>query len=235
MPRSPQGHPVIIQAGASDAGIDLSAEVGEVIFSTPNSLDAAQAHYRTLKKKTSTFGRSPDHVKILPGLSPVVGKSDDEAEVKFKHLQSMIHPVVAREILGTVLGHVDLSPYPLDGPLPDLGETNASKSTLKQFTEIAQKEDLTILELAMRVAGARGKAVVRGSAKTIADFMEEWFVGGGSDGFNILPPYLPGALNDFVDLVVPELQRRGLFRKEYSGHTLRENLGLPRPQSRYSL
>ena len=196
VPRSPQGHPVIIQAGASDAGINLSAEVGEVIFSTPNSLEAAQAHYHTLKKKMATFNRSPDQVKILPGLSTIIGETDEEAEAKFENLQSMIHPIVARDILGTVLGHVDLSPYPLDGPLPDLGETNASKSMLKQFTEIAQKENLTILELAMRVAGARGKTVVRGSPNTITDFMEEWFVEEGVDGFNTLLPYLPGALNN---------------------------------------
>jgi len=148
-------------------------------------------------------------------------------------MQALIHPVVAREILSTVLGGVDLSGYSLDAELPDLPPSNASQSTFQAVTEMARRERLTIRQIALRVAGARGKSVVRGSPQQIADIMEEWFVNEACDGFNIMPPYLPGALDDFVALVIPELQRRGLFRTEYEGRTLRENLGLPRPESRY--
>ena len=231
--RPPQGHPIIVQAGASEAGISLAAEIAEAIFCTPNNLTDAKSYYADIKGRLSQHGRSPDDIKVLPGLSPCIAESRDEAEAKYDHLQSMIHPIVAREILGTVLGHVDLSPYDLNGPLPDLGETNASQSTLEYFSKMARDENLTILQLAMRVAGARGKAVIKGSPADVADFMEEWFMEEGADGFNILPPYLPGALNDFVDLVIPELQRRNIYRIEYTGSTLRENLGLRRPESRY--
>jgi alkanesulfonate monooxygenase SsuD/methylene tetrahydromethanopterin reductase-like flavin-dependent oxidoreductase (luciferase family) len=134
-----------------------------------------------------------------------------------------------------VLGNVDLAPYPFDGPLPDnLPRSNASQSIFENVTAMARRENLSIRQVALRVAGARAKAVVHGSPQTIADIMEEWFRKEGCDGFNIMPPFLPGGLDDFVDLVIPELQRRGLFRTEYEGRTLRENLGLNRPASRYA-
>lgn len=233
VPRSAQGQPVIVQAGASDAGIAISAEFAEVTFCSPNSLEIAKTYYEKLKAKMAEFGRPPEHCKVMPGLSAIIGDTEAEAEEKYEELQSNIHPIVARDILGTVLGHFDLSPYPLDGPLPEITETSGSTSTLNELTQIARDENLTILQLAMRVAGARGKAVIRGTPAHIADFMEEWFVNHGCDGFNILPPVLPGGLNDFVDKVIPELQRRGIFRTEYAGSTLRENLGLPRVESRY--
>jgi len=133
-----------------------------------------------------------------------------------------------------VLGNVDLAPYPFDGPLPEnLPRSNASLSIFQNVTDMARRENLTIRQVAMRVAGARAKAVIHGSSQTIADYMEQWFREEGCDGFNIMPPFLPGGLDDFVDLVIPELQRRGLFRTEYEGKTLRENLGLRRPESRY--
>ena len=142
--------------------------------------------------------------------------------------------MVCREILSTVLGGVDLSGYSLDDPMPEVPKSNASQSTYEYVMDMARRENLTIRQTALRVAGARGKNVVRGSAQQIADMMEEWFVNEACDCFNIMPPYLPGALDDFVDLVIPELQRRGLFRSEYEGRTLRENLGLPRPPSRHA-
>lgn len=233
VPRPPQGHPVIVQAGASDAGIKLAAEFAEVVFCSPNSLNVAQSYYQRLKGEMEKHGRAPYHAKVLPGLSPVIGETMSEAEEKNDALQEIIHPVVARGILETVLGYIDLSDYDFDGPMPELGETNASQSTVDELTMIAREENLTIRQLALRVAGARGKLVLMGTPGHIADFMEDWFTNYGCDGFNILPPILPGSLNDFVDHVVPELQRRGLFRTEYQGTTLRENLGLPRPLSRY--
>jgi len=235
VPRCLQGRPVIVQAGGSDDMIGVAAEFAEVIFCAPLTLEAAQTFYATLKGKLSAFGRSPDEMKIMPGLSAVIGRTDAEAKENYDYLNSLVHPIVAREILSMVLGNVDLTPYPFDGPLPEnLPHTNASQSIFANVTEMARRENLTIRQVAMRVAGARAKAVIHGSPQTVADIMEEWFRKDGCDGFNIMPPFLPGALDDFVDLVIPELQRRGLFRREYQGKTLRENLGLTRPESRYA-
>lgn len=235
IPRSPQGHPVIVQAGGSEDMIAVAAEFAEVIFCAPLTLQAAQSLYATLKGRLAVHGRTPDEMKIMPGLSPVVGRTDEEARENYEQLNSLIHPVVAREILSMVLGNVDLSPYPFDGPLPEnLPRSNASQSIFTEVTAMARRENLSIRQVATRVAGARAKAVVHGSPATIADMMEEWFVKDGCDGFNIMPPFLPGGLDDFVDLVIPELQRRRLFRTEYEGRTLREHLGLKRPQSRHA-
>jgi alkanesulfonate monooxygenase SsuD/methylene tetrahydromethanopterin reductase-like flavin-dependent oxidoreductase (luciferase family) len=171
----------------------------------------------------------------MPGLSCYIGRTEDEAKEKYDYQNSLMHPVVAREILSTVLGNVDLTPYDFDGPLPDnLPMSNASQSTFKYVTELAKKDNLTMRQIAQVVAGARAKLVMVGTPKSLADRMEQWYVEEAADGFNIMPPYLPGALNEFVDMVIPELQRRGLFRTEYTGRTLREHLGLPRPASRYA-
>jgi N-acetyl-S-(2-succino)cysteine monooxygenase len=234
VPRTPQGRPVIVQAGGSEDMIAVAAEFAEVIFCAPLNLQQAQTFYANIKGQLGKHGRSPDEMKVMPGLSAIVGRTEAEAQERYEHLQSLIHPIVAREILSTVLGGVDLSPYPFDGPLPEnLPLSNASHSTFANVTEMARKENLTMRQVAMRVAGARAKAVVRGSPTQVADHMEEWFRNGGCDGFNLMPPFLPGGLDDFVELVLPELRRRGLFRSEYEGRTLRENLGLARPVSRY--
>src|SRR5215813_10378531 len=229
VPRTPQGRPVIVQAGGSDDMIAVAAEFAEVIFCAPLTLEQAKTFYAKIKGRLVEHGRAPDAMKIMPGLSVIVGRTEAEANEKYEELQSLIHPVVAREILSTVLGGVDLTSYPFDGPLPDnLPMSNASQSTFHNVRDMARKENLT-----MRVAGARAKSVVRGSPQQVADHMEQWFREDGCDGFNIMPPYLPGGLDDFVELVVPELRRRGLFRSEYESHTLREHLGLKRPVSRY--
>jgi FMN-dependent oxidoreductase (nitrilotriacetate monooxygenase family) len=235
VPRTPQGRPVIVQAGGSDDMIAVAAEFAEVIFCAPLTLEVAQKFYANLKGRVAGYGRSPDQVKIMPGLSAIVGRTEAEAQERYEYLQSLIHPIVAREILSLVLGSVDLSAYPLDGPMPEnLPLSNASQSTFQNVTEMARRENLTMRQVAMRVAGARGKSVIKGSPQQVADHMEQWFREGGCDGFNLMPPVLPGGLDDFVELVVPELQRRGLFRTEYEGRTLRENLGLERPVSRYA-
>lgn len=236
-PRPPQGYPVLVQAGASEDGRDLAAHFAEIIFSNHFELGAAQAFRADVKARAAALGRNPDHVLIMPGLSPIVGRTSEEAEERYAYLQSLIDPVVAREILSTVLGGPDLSGYSFDGPLPDDIRPRAShkgNASFENWVDLARRENLTIRELAYRAAGARGKAVVRGSPAEIADHMEAWFTNGGADGFNIMPPYLPGALNDFTDFVIPELQRRGLFQTEYTGSTLREHLGLPRPPGRYA-
>jgi alkanesulfonate monooxygenase len=235
VPRPPQGRPVIVQAGGSDDMVAVAAEFAEVIFCAPLTLETAQKFYADLKSKAAGYGRSADEVRIMPGLSAVVGRTQAEANEQFEYLQSLIHPVVAREILSLVLGSVDLSSYALDGPFPEnLPLSNASQSTFQYVIEMARNEKLTLRQVAMRVAGARGKSVVRGSPIEVADHMERWFKEGGCDGFNLMPPFLPGSLDDFVELVLPELRRRGLFRSEYEGRTLRDHLGLARPPSRYA-
>ncbi len=236
IPRSPQGHPVIVQAGTSDDGMDVAARFAEVIFSANLTIESCQKYFREVKTRAADkFGRNPDHLKVMPGLSVYVGRTEEEANEKYDYQNSLMHPVVAREILSTVLGGVDLTPYPFDGPLPDnLPMSNASQSTFKYVTGLAKEKNMTMRQIAQVVAGARAKLVIKGSPQQVADMMEQWYVEEAADGFNIMPPYLPGALDDFVELVIPELQRRGLFRTEYVGRTLREHLGLPRPPSRYT-
>jgi N-acetyl-S-(2-succino)cysteine monooxygenase len=227
--RSPQGHPVMVQAGASEPGKDLAAATAEAIFAASQTLADAQAFYADIKGRVEKYGRNPDHVKILPGVFPVVGRTEEEAREKFEELQSRIHPVVGLALLSTTLGGLDLSGYPLDGPLPELPETNGPKSRQKLVIDIARRDNLTIRQLYLSIAGARGHWQVVGTAEQIADRLEERFVKDGADGFNVMAPHLPGGLEDFITFVVPELRRRGLFRTEYEGRTLRENLGLPYP------
>jgi FMN-dependent oxidoreductase (nitrilotriacetate monooxygenase family) len=231
-PRPPQGHPVIVQAGTSNDGMDISAQFAEVIFSAHWSLEACKKYSTEVKTRAADkFGRSPDHLKVMPGLSCFVAETESEADEKYEYMQSLIHPIVAREILSTIFGGFDLSQFPFDGPLPEIPMTGGSQSTMQAAINLARDENLTIRQLAMRIAGARGKIVIKGTPSQIADHIQHWFEEEAADGFNIMPPFLPGGLDDFVNLVIPELQRRGLFRTEYTGRTLREHLGLPRPRS----
>jgi alkanesulfonate monooxygenase len=229
--RPVQGWPVIVQAGASDAGRQLAAETAEVVFAAGSSLANAQRFYADVKGRMEKFGRNPDHLKILPGALVVVGDSVEEAREKRARLDSLVHYANAIASLSIALGH-DASGFDPDGPLPEVPDTNASKSGRERVIELAKREKLTVRQLAQRLGGYGGHAFV-GTPATIADQMEEWLVTRGSDGFNVMFPFLPAGLEDFVDRVVPELQRRGLFRREYEGKTLRENLGLPRPESTF--
>jgi alkanesulfonate monooxygenase len=173
----------------------------------------------------------------MPGLNAIVGRTAAEAKEKHAFLQSKIHPDVGLELLSNQLGNFDLSQYDLDGPLPDVPESlyaTASQSSTRNIVRWAKEEGLTIRQIYERFAGARGQRTLIGSPVDIVDDMEKWFCNYGVDGFLVHPPYLPGGIADFVELVVPELQNRGLFRSEYEGTTLRENLGLERPASRYA-
>jgi FMN-dependent oxidoreductase (nitrilotriacetate monooxygenase family) len=226
-----QGWPVIVQAGASEAGRQLAAETAEVVFAAGSRLADGQAFYKDVKSRMEAFGRDRDHLKILPGAFVVVGSTVDEARETRARLDSLVHYESAIASLSIALGH-DASRFDPDAPLPEIPETNASQSARERVIALGRRDGLTVRQLAQRLGGYSGLAFV-GTPQTIADEMEEWLIGEGSDGFNIMFPFLPAGLDDFVDLVVPELQRRGLFRREYEGATLRENLGLPRPDNRF--
>lgn len=229
--RPPQGWPVIVQAGASEPGKQLAAETAEAVFTGGGTLAQAQALYEDIKGRMDKLGRDRDHLKILPGAFVVVGDTVEEARKKRDLLDSLVHYDSAIAGLSVILG-TDASKFNPDGPLPPIPETNASKSGRDRLVEYAAKTNVTVRQLAQRVGGYGGLSFI-GTPATIADQMEEWLVTNASDGFNIMFPFLPQGLDDFVDKVVPELQRRGIFRRDYEGRTLRENLGLPRPKNRF--
>jgi len=229
--RPVQGWPVIVQAGASEAGRQLAAETAEAIFASARTLADGQAFYADVKGRMEKLGRDPDHLKVLPGCLVVVGDTTGEAQEKRAMLDSGVHYESSVAALSIALG-TDASIFAPDGPLPDVPETNTSRSGRERAIKLAREENLTVRQLAQRLGGYSGLAMV-GTPQTIADQMEEWLMERGCDGFNIMFPYLPEGLDDFVDRVVPVLQKRGLFRTEYEGVTLRENLGLPRPENCY--
>lgn len=227
--RSPQGRPVIAQAGASPAGRAVAARHGEVIFSGARRIEDAREYTADLKRRAAAIGRDPDEVKVFPLLSAIAAETREQAQEQYALLKTLLHPRVALGDVEYWLGSVDLTTYPLDGPLPELPVSNQSQSAQQQFYEAARRDNLTIRDFADRVSDAEG--IVVGSASDVADHIQEWFETGAADGFNVGFPYVPDSLDSFVELVVPELQRRGLFRTEYEGATLRENLGLTRPET----
>jgi FMN-dependent oxidoreductase (nitrilotriacetate monooxygenase family) len=229
--RPVQGWPVIVQAGSSEAGRQIAAETAEAVFTSQGTLAEGQRFYADVKGRMEKLGRARDDLKILPGAFVVVGDTLAEAKRKRALLDSLVHYDSAIASLSIALGH-DASGFDPDAMLPDIPESNASQSGRERTIALAKRENLTVRQLAQRLGGYAGLAMV-GTPAMIADEMEEWLVTGGSDGFNVMFPYLPGGLDDFVDQVVPELQRRGIFRREYEGKTLRENLGLSRPANRF--
>ncbi len=230
MARSPQGHPVIIQAGGSPSGLELAARTADVVFSVVQDLDSAKAAYADLKGRMAKYGRSPDELAVLPGVMPIVGSSDAQARETLSKLQSWLTPANAATLVASRIGY-DVSGYPLDGPVPPPPQTNNSHTFVHVLYETARREKMTLRDLYNLTAAARGHWVICGTPNRIADTLEEWFTSGAADGYNILPAYFPGAFNDFVDSVVPELQRRGLFRHNYQGTTLRDHFGLARPDA----
>ena len=226
-----QGWPVIIQAGASEAGRQLAAETAEVIFAAASSLEAGKAYFADVKGRARAIGRDPESIKILPGVLTIVGDTIEAAHAKRAHLDSLVHYGSGIGSLNSALGY-DVSGFDPDGYLPEIPQTNASQSARERVVAMARREHLTIRQLAQRVGSYGGLAFI-GTAQTIADSMEQWLIEEGCDGFNVMFPFLPEGLEAFVDTVVPELQRRGIFRKEYEGKTLRENLGLARPANRF--
>ncbi|GAA4561505.1 LLM class flavin-dependent oxidoreductase [Micromonospora coerulea] len=235
-PRPPQGRPLLVQAGSSADGIAFAARYAEAVFTAQQTLADGQAFYAALKRATAAAGRDPDLVKVLPGIAPVIGGTEEEARALADELEALIVPEHALAQLSGMTG-LDLTGLPLDGPLPELPDVSAVQSHQSRYqlvVELACRENLTIRQLIGRLGGGRGHRVVAGTPEQIADQIELWFTQGAADGFNVMPPLLPYGLEAFVDHVVPLLRERGLFRPEYTGRTLREHYGLPRPASTYA-
>jgi FMN-dependent oxidoreductase (nitrilotriacetate monooxygenase family) len=232
---SPQGRPVLVQAGASGTGRDVAARLAEVVFTAATTFEQAKEFYSDVMSRLPRFGRSQDQVKVMPGFYPVVAATQSEAQEKYDYLQSLIPTSVGISILEHTIGVHDLDKLPLDGPVPEMPDTNGPLSRQRLLLEQAKRDKLTFWELCLANAGPRGHALSIGTPTQVADEMEHWFKDGACDGFNVMPAFQPGSLKDFVDMVIPELQRRGLFRTEYEGATLRENLGLSKPVNRHHL
>lgn len=231
VPRSPQGHPVIVQAGSSEPGRALAARTADVVFAAQPAIESAQAFHADLNARLPLYGRSPGNILIMPGIFPVVGGTEAEAQAKYAELQDLIHPDIPRHFLATIFGRPELLDHPIDAPLPDWLTTDGSASRPALLLEMARRDNLTVRQLHLRVAGARGHHTIAGTPEQIADHMEAWFDGYAADGFNIMPPHLPQGLTDFIEGVIPVLRKRGRVRDDYAGSTLRENLGLPFPAS----
>jgi FMN-dependent oxidoreductase (nitrilotriacetate monooxygenase family) len=229
IPRPPQGYPVLVQSGSSEAGKELAARNAEVVFTAQSDIGEAVSFYADLKGRLARHGRTGDELKIFVGVFPYVGRTREEAEFKIASLHSLIDPVVGLSMLGTQLSGIDLSDYPLDGPMPEIPPTNCGQGRRELLLQLARRENLTIRQLYERVAASRGHWTIGGTAKDIADEIQTWWNEGAADGFIVMAPALPDGLESFVSLVIPELQRRGIFRNHYTASTLRGHLGLQRP------
>ena len=230
--RPPQGHPVIVVAGASDSAMELAARTADVIFTVTETKEAAQKFYADVKGRMAKYGRSPDELKVFPGAAIFVGETAEEAEADYRQLQDLIPEEVGIQVLSRIVG-VDLSVYSPKDPLPELPDTLGIRAFRNVLQKLSREDGYSIRQLYQHVLPARGHVVLKGSAAQVADVMEEWYRDKACDGFNMVAAYLPGGLEKVVDILIPELQRRGLFRTEYEGTTLRDSLGLPRPENRF--
>jgi FMN-dependent oxidoreductase (nitrilotriacetate monooxygenase family) len=238
LPCGPQGRPVLVQAGSSDAGRGFASRHAEAVFTAHLEKATAQEFYADMKKRVAGAGRSADQVLILPGLNPVIESTEAEAKRRQQELNELADPEIGRRTLSSRFGGHDFSHLPLDEPLkpedfPDPADVEASRSRAEMVTGLVQRESLTLRELLARLAGARGHITYAGTPEQVADLIEDWYQDGAADGFNVMPPLFPGMLDTFVDQVIPILQRRGLFRTEYEGKTLRDHYGLERPVGRF--
>lgn len=231
--RSKQGHPVIFQAGSSESGKNLAAKSADAVFTGHESIEEAKAFYRDVKSRAAAYGRSADEIAILPGIGPIIGRTEEEAERKYEELANLVSIDKALDYLGRFFEHHDFSRYPLDEPFPDLGDlgSNSFRSGTDKIKRTAKEQGLTLRQVALRSATPRGEFV--GTPEKIADLLQRWHEEEAADGF-IVHSAFPSGLTDFVELVVPILQERGLYRTEYESDTLRGNLGLPIPKNRYT-
>ncbi|MBK1657012.1 LLM class flavin-dependent oxidoreductase [Paracraurococcus ruber] len=229
--RTPQGRPILVQAGASEQGLEIAARSAEVVYSASHDVDSARDYYQNLKSRLAKHGRDWDHMKIMPGITLFIGRTEAEAREKYDLLNALVAPEIGLSYLYGQLG--DLRGHDLDGPVPD-PPGGPVKSIAKNLLALARKDNLTIRQLYTTIAAGFGGRILVGTPEQIVDDMEAWVEAGAADGFNICPPVLPLGLDEFVELVMPELRRRGMFRTEYEGATLRENLGVPMPPNRHT-
>ncbi len=231
--RCPQGRPIVSQAGSSGPGMELAARTADIVFTAQSDLAEAQAFYADLKARAVRHGRDPAHVKIMPGLMTIIGETEDEAQAKYRELQALLSDENSMRLLARLCGDLDIFAFPPDAPLPPLPLSNAAQARQRHLVEKAAREKLSIIQVARYLGTSLGHQLLVGTPASIADTMEAWLTQGACDGFTLLSPHYPVPLERFVDLVVPELQRRGLFRTDYAGSTLRDHLGLPVPPNRY--
>jgi FMN-dependent oxidoreductase (nitrilotriacetate monooxygenase family) len=231
--RSKQGRPLIFQAGSSEAGKDLAAREADAIFTGHPTLSAAREFYQDVKNRALALGRNPDELAILPGIAPIIGTTEEEAERKYQEIANLVSIDKALDYLGRYFEHHDFSQYPLDAPFPELGDLgkNSFQSHTDRIKQQAKAQNLTLRQVALQETTPKPTFI--GTPEKVADLIQEWFEGNGADGF-IIGSAVPNGLNDFVDFVVPILQKRGLFRTEYEAETLRGNLGIPYPENRYA-
>jgi FMN-dependent oxidoreductase (nitrilotriacetate monooxygenase family) len=235
-PRGPQGRPLLVQAGSSESGKDFAARYAEAVFTAQRSLEEGRAFYRDLKARLLKYGRSPDDLKVLPGLVPFIADTREEALALEQEFTDLVSPDYALRQLSSLLG-VDLTEHALDAPLPPLPQESDIEGGKSRFTlvkDLAERENLTVRQLIGKLGGGRGHRTFAGTPTDIADELQSWFENDAADGFNIMPPYLPGGLEDFVDRVVPILQERGLFRTDYTATTLRGHFGLAPVESQFA-
>jgi FMN-dependent oxidoreductase (nitrilotriacetate monooxygenase family) len=230
--RSPQGRPVVAQAGSSGVGMDLAARTADMVFTAQTTIPDAQAFSRALRALAVTHGRQPDHIKIFPGVMPIVGRSAQEARDKYEELRDLVDDTTGLRGVARLSGGLDLSQFDPDGPLPELPPSNAARARQDMIIAMG-KRGMTIRQIGRVLGMSQAHRVLYGTAEQMADDMQEWLEAEACDGFNLLFAHYPKPLDEFVDLVVPELQRRGIFRKEYEGATLRENLGVPFPKNSF--
>lgn len=232
--RPVQGHPIVAQAGSSEPGRELAARSADVVFTAQVSVPEAQAFYRDVKGRMAKYGRAPDDLKIMPGIRFVLGRTQAEAQGRYDEMVAGASDEGALASIQRLAGDLDLRQFDLDGPLPPLPPSNAAKARQAMMIELAKRERLSIRQLARRFTFSLGHLVFVGTPVGLADMMQEWFEARAADGFTMLSPWYPGPIEEVADQVVPELQARGLFRTEYEGATLRENLGVPRRRSRHA-
>jgi FMN-dependent oxidoreductase (nitrilotriacetate monooxygenase family) len=238
LPRSPQGRPVLVQAGSSDAGRDFASRHAEAVFTAHLEKATAQTFYTDIKKRAAEAGRDANQVLILPGLSPMIASTETEAKRMEQDLNENTDPEIGRRTLSTRFDGHDFSHLPLDRPLttddfPPPSSVETTRSRTELIVNLVRSEGLTLRQLLARFAGARGHFTFAGTPEQVADLIEDWFLDGAADGFNVMPPLFPTMLDVFTEEVIPILQRRGLFRTEYKGRTLREHYGLDRPAARF--
>ncbi|MEI6161028.1 MAG: LLM class flavin-dependent oxidoreductase, partial [Roseococcus sp.] len=224
----------VTQAGSSDTGMELAARTADLVFTAQSELAEAQAFTGDLKARAARHGRDPQHVKVMPGLMTIIGRTEEEAQAKYRTLQGLLSDANAMRLLARLCGDLDIHSFPPDAPLPPLPPSNAAKARQQHLMDKAKRENLSIIQVARYLGTSLGHQLLVGTPESIADSMAQWVGQGACDGFTLMFPYYPTPLEDFVELVVPELQRRGLFRTEYTGRTLRDHLGLPQPGNRFA-